>query len=61
MRHIITTRFSKEPPPGPLNLNGVIFDFWKNAETGKFKHWDGQKWVEVKMKIENSQRKQDEG
>ena len=45
MENVIVTRYYS--PPCPVMLNGVLYDFWLDTESGEKKWWDGNRWVSV--------------
>lgn len=51
MSCILVTRYSHEPPPGPITLNGIVYDEWLNIETGDHRKWNGGAW-EPKIEIQ---------
>jgi len=47
MKNVTMARYSTRPPTRPINLNGILYNYWRNVITGVEMKWDGEKWKEV--------------
>lgn len=44
---VYVTRHNPSPPPRPITIGTVVYDYWLNVASGEKKKWNGKEWEEI--------------